>query len=150
MPRTSPDQIIDSAVALARAILASGALEAHKREFLSFCIWKASEADGKYNVRYWSEGVVELVQKHGSLATVLKLRPMPLRHEHVNTRERLVDMMIKDPSCVEKVLREDAITCLVTPAEHSRLSDKQSGFERYKMATIRVWDVVDQEWLSGR
>ena len=148
MARYTPDEIIDSAITLAEAILASSAIEPHKREFLSYCIWKVTEASGKHNVPYWSEGVVALVEQYGSLATLLKQRPSPVRHEHVNTREALVDIMMKDPSQVAQVLRENALACLVTVDEHSRLSKAHSGFARYTAAGIRVWDVVNQEWLQ--
>ncbi len=143
----TPDQIIDSAVALAQAILASGAIEPHKREFLSYCIWKVTEAEGKYAVRYWSEGVLALVQQYGSLAAVLKQPPPPV-HEHVNTRKSLVDVMMKDPTCIARVLHEEALACLVTPSEHLRLGSNQVGFRRYQMASIRVWDTVNQDWIT--
>lgn len=138
---------LTSAVNLARAIIATDALLKHKRELLTACIWKVTEADGKYNVRYWSEGVHQLVQVHGTILAVTRLRPLPLRHEHVNPRRQLVNAMLENPADIERILRDEAIACLVTVDEHPRLNNALQGFDRYQQAGIRVWDTMQETWL---
>lgn len=147
MVRPTPQDKINSAIALSKAILATDALPEHKNYLLNKCIWAVTIADGKYNLRYWSEGVYALVKQHGSLDAVLGLKPLPLRHEHINTCEALIDAMLRDPSSVEMLLREQAIACLVTKDEHRRLSGRQAGFDRYRAAGIRVWDMIDENWF---
>src|SRR4051812_17579158 len=130
MPRKTPptsEENIASAIALAQAILASDAHETHKREFLSASIWKASEAAGKYNVPYWSYDVWHFIQPHGSLQA-FHIKNNKLIHEHVHTRKSLVDEMLNDPTCVERVLREKAFACLVSQREHSLLKNTRRGF----------------------
>jgi hypothetical protein len=147
MTKLTSAQIIESAIALANAILATDALAQHKRELLDVCIWKVSEANGKYGVRYWSAGVLQLVQQHGELLAILKQRPMLLRHEHVNTRKSLVDTMFNDPSSVARILQEETIACLVTIDEHGKLSNHDNGFARYFAANIQIWDTQEQCWM---
>jgi len=147
-PSPTPEENIVSAIALAKAILASDAHQNHKEEFLGYCIWKVSEAADKFTVPYWSEGVHALVRQHGSLKPLLKQKPLIIRHEHVNTRQSLIDRIMHDPTSIERVLRDDVIACLVTTDEHARLSNKLVGFERYIAAGIRVWDVQHQRWMD--
>jgi hypothetical protein len=149
MPRKtppSPEENIASAIALAKAILASDAHETHKREFLSFCVYKASEATHKFDVSYWSYGVWARVQPYSTFKAVLRLSPRPI-HEHVHTRKSLVDAMLKDSTCIERVLREEAFACLVTKEEDRLLKNTLVGFDRYTAAGIRVWDVKNQRWI---
>ena len=140
---------VDSAIAHAHAILASPGLVRHKRRLLDVCIWHVSEAEGKYGVRYWSEGICDLVAQHGNLKAVRKLRPLPVRHEHVMPRKPLIDAMLADPDCVDRVLRHEVCACLVTADEHRRLDNHLSGFARYHAAGIRVWDTETEQWLSS-
>lgn len=133
-----PLEAIESAIVHAQAILAVPGLNVHKRRLLDVCIWNVTEAEGKCNVRYWSVGVYALVDQLGSLNAVRKMRPLPLRHEHVNTRAALINTMLSDPSTVERVLRERCVACLVTTDEHLRLKDSLEGFDRYHTAAIRV------------
>lgn len=145
--KSTRDQIIDSALNLGRSILDTDALTEHKRDFLSVCIWKVTEADGKHNLRYWSEGVYTLVQKHSDIKAVLK-QPLPIQHEHVNPISCLVDKIMNNPACLEKVLREEAIACLITKEEHDKLDNSPDGFARYEKACIRVWDRDKQQWIT--
>jgi hypothetical protein len=147
MTKLTSAQIIESAIVLAHAILATDALIQHKRELLDICIWKVSEANGKYGVRYWSAGVLHLVQEYGGLTAILKNRPIVLRHEHVNTRKSLVDAMLADATAISRILKEDVIACLVTTDEHPKLSSKYDGFARYLAADIQIWDTQEQGWL---
>jgi hypothetical protein len=57
-----------------------------------------------------------------------------------------VDKIMSDPTQMEAVLLKESVACLVTNAEHSRLSNKLAGFERYAAAGIRVWDVRNDCW----
>lgn len=143
----SREDKISSAIALAKAILATDAILPHKIELLSVCIWKVTMCDGKYNLRYWSRGVYDLVQEHGSIKAVEKIRPLPLRHEHVNTRRSLITAMMDNPDDVEQIMRMDAIACNITVDEHNLLNHEIEGFERYRQADVHVWDNVDERWI---
>jgi hypothetical protein len=140
---------IDSLIRLAQiALAAPDVLPLHKRSVLNSCLWFITEIGGKYTgPRYWSEGVKMLVDHHGSIENVIRDR-VPIRHEHVYPRKELIDKMMKDPACVEKVLREQAIACIVTHDEHRRLRNTRQGFERYRAANIRVWDRVNAAWVD--
>jgi len=147
MAKPTPEQIIESTLTIAHAILATDALDEHKRGFLSGCIWMITEANGKYGVPYWSEGVYNLVQKYdGNLKAVLKPRH-PIRHEHVNPRKYVVEEVMKNPDQMEEILLKKSIACLVTHEEHVLLDHTDTGFARYKAAGIRVWDVETEDWL---
>jgi hypothetical protein len=79
--RHDADARIESAIAAIRALLPVPLLPAHKRELLSICIWKVTEADGgKYGTRYRSDVVFA------------KSSPDWLAHAFPNSRGvRLVD-----------------------------------------------------------
>lgn len=110
----------------------------HKREILSIALWKMTEADShKLGCRYRSAGV-------------LGIEITPIQHEHVITRESMVTNMIDggDPGrCAE--IMETALGCLVTKAEHERLTKLErshpdlSGWERYREAAVVVYDTQD-------
>mgnify|MGYP006865058110 CR=1 FL=1 len=104
---------------------------AHKKELLSVCIWKITEADGKFNLRYWSEGALSASKSE-------------LRHEHVYERKELIERLMRGENV--DVISALAIACVVTRAEHSRLSalpeSVQTGWERYREAGVRVYDVA--------
>ena len=43
---------------------------------------------------------------------------------------------------------QDAIVCMVTKAEHDRLTEsKQTGWARYEDAGIKVFDAKTGQWL---
>lgn len=122
---------IKSATVAINAILPLDLYPAHKRELLSVCIWKITEADGKYKVRYWSEG---------SISSNVKLQ-----HEHVYERKTLISRLL-DGEPVESVIC-DAVACMVTKTEHERLTrSKQIGWARYKDAGVRVFDAKKERW----
>ena len=65
-----------------------------------------------------------------------------LRHDHVLTRKRLIDAMIREPETAEQTLLT-AVACVVTAEEHTRLTalgDTQEGWDRYVAAGIDVFD----------
>ena len=106
----------------------------HKKELLSTCIWKITEADGKWKVRYWSEGA-------------LSVSPKDLRHEHVYERKELVSRLLSGEN-VDSVVK-NAIACLVTKDEHIALnSSAGSGWRRYQDCGIRVFDSKKNEWFT--
>ena len=124
---------IDSAKTAINAILPLDLYPAHKRELLSVCIWKLTEADGKSKVRYWSQGALEdLNQK--------------LHHEHVHERKELISRLLAGEN-VELVAAE-AVACMVTPSEHRILTKCSAlGWDRYREASIKVYDSAEGCWL---
>lgn len=126
--------IIESATSAVRQILAmEDVIEKHKREMLSDMIWKISEANGRWNTRYFSEGV-------------LNDDDTKLQHEHVVTRKQIIDQLLENPEKYKTILKKVA-ACVVTTDEHQRLNNSESGWERYKQSGIRVWDRLEEKWL---
>lgn len=126
--------IIESAASAVRQILAmEDVIEKHKREMLSDMIWKISEANGRWNTRYFSEGV-------------LKDDDAKLQHEHVVTRKQIIDQLLENPEKYKTILKQ-VTACVVTTDEHQRLNNSESGWERYKQSGIRVWDRLEEKWL---
>lgn len=125
---------IESAKTAIRAITALDLYPAHKKELLSICIWKITQADGKYKVRYWSEGAVRADKRK-------------LQHEHIVERKELIQRLLAGEE-VESVVA-DAVACIVTKVEHTLLGKtRASGWSRYNEAGIRVYDSMDGIWLS--
>lgn len=142
MKRRDTSRILKSSIALARHLLdrtPPEALDTHIKELLSVLIWKASEADGKHNVRYWSEGYY-LAQDR---------KP---EHEHVFERKKIISRMMANPHDVESQLSQVA-ACLVLKEEHdllTRLGRSEpalDGWDRYKKAGLRVWDTKERVFL---
>jgi hypothetical protein len=131
---TDANDRVRSAVTAAEAILALDLYPAHKRELLSVCIWKITEAApmSKYQTRFRSRATFAVPESE-------------LAHDHVYQRKRLVDEMIAHPEEVGRILLT-AVACVVTRMEHDRLIQVSredpdlDGWERYKKAEI---DVVD-------
>lgn len=123
-----------SALRLAKLILrAKGVLESHKKEFLSSTVWKVTEANGKYNTRFVSEGVCRSFKSK--------------EHEHVIPREVLVCRMMQNPKKVKTILY-GAIGCLVTKREHKKLKKGiGNGWGRYRSVKIRVYDRKKEQWM---
>lgn len=113
------------------AILAAKSEKHHKKDLLDICIWQITEIDGKYNTRYRSEGAMD------------KQNCNELRHEHVYQRKHLIERLLEGDN-IDKVI-SDATACIVTKAEHGKLSDTLIGWERYKYANIRVFDLKIKE-----
>ena len=125
---------IQSAITAIKALLSLDLYQSHKKELLSTCIWKISEADGKFKVRYWSEGALTASSKE-------------LRHEHVYERKQLIERLLLGEN-VDSVVA-DAIACIVTKDEHVLLGrSTESGWDRYSDSDIRVFDTAEQEWLK--
>lgn len=125
-------QRIRSAITAINALLPLDLYPAHKKELLSVCIWKVTEADGKTKVRYWSEGAINSQQDK-------------LNHEHVHERKELISRLL-DGEAIETVMN-DALACMVTKQEHQLLGQSsKSGWQRYKESGIRVFDTKEQKW----
>ncbi|MCW8138189.1 MAG: hypothetical protein KIT58_04720 [Planctomycetota bacterium] len=112
----------------------------YKRKAIDRLLWKITEVDGKYGTRFRSEGALMVDRREDR-----RLRPAGqrlLRHEHVFTRSWLLDQLLERPTEASKIL-DLAIGCVVTEAEHQRLSAVRhaQGWERYQVAGVRVFDM---------
>jgi hypothetical protein len=111
------------------------------RELIGICIGKITEADGKLNTRFRSVGSLDAT------------RETKLQHEHVLEMKKLISDLIDRRETVESVI-EKAIGCVVTRDEHSILSavskkePELHGWERYKRAGIRVFDLEENKELQ--
>ncbi|HWG21741.1 MAG TPA: hypothetical protein VG225_14515 [Terracidiphilus sp.] len=121
-----------SATALIELLLANKTpeiLSEHLREVLKILLWKITEADGKYDTRYQSNGALECKDQK------------QLRHDHVYPCKRMIGALIQaKPEEWQEILR-DAVGCTVTVDEHRLLStfdEKYDGWERYRKAKLRV------------
>ena len=135
-PKPEAGEIILSATTAIASILqmSQKVLSDHKRRLISRMIWKITEAHGKYNTRFCSEGALRDADD--------------LRHDHVTTRKNLIDRLMNPPFDLEGILK-DAIGCTVTTDEHENLSalaDEIIGWDRYKKAGVRVFDRVEQKF----
>lgn len=112
--RSTPEEKRASAVALAVTVLgARGALNVHRNELLSICVWKWTEAHGKYKgCRFWTRAALDAE------------RPQ-LAHEHVVPRRLIVRALIEldEVSDVPDLLARMAVACVVTRSEHDRLPE---------------------------
>ncbi|MBF6650135.1 hypothetical protein [Methylobacter sp. BlB1] len=134
IPHPNREKRINSAIVAIKALLPLDMYLAHKKELLSTCIWKITEADGKLKVRYWSEGALSASSKD-------------LRHEHVFERRELISRLLSGEN-IDSVVN-DAVGCLVTKDEHTVLTlSVASGWNRYKDCGIMVFDSEKQEWLK--
>ena len=133
-PHRLRDERIRSAKRGIRAILPAKLNASHKTELLGTCIWKLSEADGKWNVRYWSKAALSAPKSER-------------QHEHVHEIRKLVLALLQGRN-IDRVARR-VVACIVTRAEHRRLSapvlHKQDGWNRYRAAKVPVVDI-----LTGR
>ena len=108
----------------------TSAVSEHVQDLIDTLLWRITEADGKYNTRYKSNGALNCTDKSR------------LRHEHVYQRSRMIDALVNaDPEAVDGILK-NAIGCVVTvdEATHLRKFDSGYGWERYCKAGIIVMD----------
>lgn len=140
LPKYSPhkdrEKRIESAIMAINALLPLDLYLSHKKELLSTCIWKITEADGKYNLYFWSEGAISAHHKD-------------LRHEHIFERKELISRLLSGEDA--ELVVQDAIACLVTKDEHIALTaSKKSGWKRYKDCGINVFNSDKQEWIETK
>ncbi len=130
-------EIIDSAVLAVKQILEmKDVLEKHKKEMLSDMIWKISEANGKWNTRYFSEGVLDD-------------KDAKIHHEHVITRKEIITQLLENPKDYKNILL-NVTACIVTTDEHDLLGmqNSVSGWDRYKKAGVKVYDRIKENWFN--
>lgn len=142
-PRTGADEIINSAIVLAKHIVKhrpTNSLDTHLKELLNVLVWKVSEAEGKHNTRYWSEGFYKNPDKSRC------------EHEHVVEKKKIIQQLMNEPNRIEEILRS-VVACLVLEDEHklltklSKSNPELEGWERYRLAGIRVWDTIENKFL---
>ena len=136
VPNPEAEKVILSAKRAIEAILKMNpeVLPDHKKTLISRMIWKITEAHGKYDTQFCSEGALQNAND--------------LRHDHVTTRKNLIVRLMNAPSDIENIL-EDTIGCTVTIEEHKKLSalgDELTGWDRYKKAGMRVFDRIEQKF----
>lgn len=110
----------------------------HLRELLSTLIWKITEADGKYETPYWSEGFLANPEPNFGI------------HEHVFERKKLI-LKLLDGTLDPYALPQAALACIVTRDEDARLrqvSADVDGWRRYVSAGIKVWDRRLEKWMD--
>jgi hypothetical protein len=146
VPRFRRHREADARAASARralaAILDLELYPRHKRELLSICLWKLSEAEAsaKYDTRFRS-------------ASALKPTSGPLAHDHVFERRKLIARLHADPRCIDHVT-ELAVGCTVTWEEHRLLTaislrhPELDGWERYRKAGVDVVDTLTGKYLE--
>ena len=137
------DKRIKSAIMALKALTVLDLYPEHREELLTVCLWKITTADGnangkskKFKIKFRSEKVIK------SLSTP---KEKNLRHDHVYTRKLLIDRIINNPDKIDDIVK-DAIGCVVTKDEHDKLhsvDEKLQGWERYKAAGIKVWDLKE-------
>jgi len=128
------EAVIGSAKQLARLVLQDASLlPRHRNEVLSLVQWFVSEADGKYMTKYRSRRVVELAMHEPASRE-------KINHEHVFTREAMIQRLLAKPDQSGELL-DEVIGCIVTKAEHDRMKGEGSGWKRYKNAGIEVLDM---------
>ena len=129
-------EIVDSAMQAIKHILAmKNVIDKHKKELLSDMIWKISEVNGKWNVRYYSEGT-------------LKDDNVSIYHEHVVSRKELIVRLFSNPEKYKEILN-NVTACIVTKVEHDILEKQKnlSGWDRYKSARVKVYDRKQKKWI---
>lgn len=120
-PPPNEEQVFNAAIATAQfAVMSPDLFDAYRRELLDNVLWLVTAApSGKYTTRFRSHAAVTNPNAE-------------LRHEHVYTRRSLIKRMLDDPGYIEKVVRELAIGCVVTKAEHKRLSQFDKSHEGWE------------------
>lgn len=138
-------------------------------------LWKIPEAEGKHKQRYISKAVKDVrdlldeigeKENHKSIFTAKQLKnginssqiTMPslvidyykTQLEHVVEKSILIEMLIKNPKNLDKIIDTYNVGCTVFKNEHDLLPDKvfvkNDIWTRYKSAGIKVWDRKNNKW----
>lgn len=133
------DERIQSALIAIKAILPLALYPAHKRELLSTCLWKLTEAEAynKYGLRYQTPAALEVPKQEK-------------QHEHVFERKKVIEALIANPDRFEEIL-SNVVACTVTKEEHRRLTKlsylhpELEGWKRYRAAGLSVLDLATGE-----
>lgn len=135
---------IESAVIAIKTLVPLKLENAHINELISVCIWKITEADGKYkNNRYQSETYINSSKTDKNRI-----------HEHVFERKKLTQEIINNPNKIDQIIKEMAIACVVTKDEHDQLTKVSrenpdlEGWKRYKKAGIKAYDLLDRKLVT--
>ena len=123
-------------------------------------LWKISETNGKYHIRYYSKETWERTLKEGRLpsrATGSWNSPRAeLMFEHVVERAPLIEWMLEDPSNID-IIEDVCIGCIVTKSESKLLPnrcgvDPKNVWARYLEKKIDVYDRMLDKWhiLDGK
>lgn len=126
-------KIIESVSTAIEHIIGMPILDRHRRDLIRSLLWQVTEARGKYTTRYRSRAAFDDPKQR-------------IQHDHVFTRQDLCERLMKPDSNVRSVLK-DAVACVVTVDEHTRLTSvtranpSLKGWDRYEAAGIEVVDV---------
>jgi hypothetical protein len=125
-----PAKIIRASAAEAiRLVVRNGKiLPKHKNELISIMLWKITEAEGKYRLRFQSAGALTCKQAN------------QLRHEHVFTRKQLTHELLQHPRAIKRILAK-CLACVVTRAEHAKLNRVTSAVQGSRP--------IDEQFLAG-
>lgn len=107
----------------------------HLRELLSVLIWKYTQSEGKYTLRFRSEQAIQ------------ETNPKNLVHEHVVERKKLVDLLMARRTSAQEIFKS-AVACVVTKDEHAKLNSlpiEIDGWDRYIAANIKVIDTKKEK-----
>lgn len=131
---TKGSESAESAKDAIKQVLPLAITDELKRLLLYHLIWRITVADGKYSLRYCSEGALK------NLALGEKVE-----HEHVYQIKWLQDELMKPQADIDGILKK-AIPCLVTANEHTRMKPKtigksMVGWGRYESAGCKVYDM---------
>jgi hypothetical protein len=132
-------QVVKSAQQAVHQVLRLGEVELKlKRVLVNALLWQITVAHGKYKTRFRSEEVI-----NGRVAL------HELRHDHVFTRQGLLDRLLSEPVDAERVeqILNRAIACTISKSEHDQLNPHKDsvGWKRYiRCPTIKVYDCVDE------
>jgi len=123
-PRSTAEEMVYSARRLINLLLQkdSGILPEHRQEALEVPLWKITEAEGKYAIRFRSSASLSSPE-HKAI------------HEHVFRIASLAKELVESrPEDVDDLIKKKAVACIVTEEEHVRLHLDKSldGWERYR------------------
>ena len=123
-------------------------------------LWKMSETNGKYHIRYFSRETWERTLKEGRLPSKTtgswNSSRAELMFEHVVERAPIVEWILEDPSNID-IIEDICIGCIVTKSESKLLPnrcgvDPKNVWKRYLEKKIDVYDRMLKKWhiLDGK
>lgn len=137
--KITPEKQIEDSKTIIKAVLELDVHNDMKRKVIDLMLWNITGAYGKYKLSY--------------ISVAAKDNPkLKINHEHVFRKKTMIDRIMQEPNKVENIL-EEAIGCVVTVEEHTRLREIEKvnkdvdGWERYKLAQIKVLDIKNNTEL---
>ena len=153
-PKKDAGETIRSALALAELVLSSEKVSTkHKKDVLHHVLWKLTEAKHpKHRLPLRTRAAHDEILKGGDLGK-------RLRHEHVFPRSSVVNEIMDNPKKVRRLLKKNAVACIVTKQEAESLTaqdrrrrkagkPKLLGWDRYKTLRLRVIEVQQDGTLK--